>query len=294
MLSTMNPAENRPAMRGLVNMPDCAGAIALEVARMSRVIVQCLPMPAYVIGKDHRLVCWNRALEKFSKLGAEVMIGTQLQWMAFCSEARPSIADLLVDEIPEAMFLLYPGKSRQSRLLKEAYELVDFFPELGVGGKWLHFAASAIRDSQGNIVCAIEVFQDVTRRIEGREALFQYNSLSEVADLKDLESPMAHTPKTEISNAFAEAIVHDFNKSFAAIQAYADHSLDDTNAGNPLHDLLRSSKDRIVGGTDKTRQPLSSALRGRRPLSKNLALKQDWQATGDVGVGNEGTVLCHG
>ncbi len=275
-------------------MPDWAGAVALRFARMSRAIVQCLPMPAYVIGKDHRLVCWNRALEQFSDLGAEEMIGTQLQSMAFCSEARPSIADLLVDEIPEATFLLYPVKSRQSRLLNEAYELLDFFPELGDRGKWLHFAASAIRDSQGKVVCAIEVFQDVTRRIEGGEALLPYNPVFEVAELKDLESRMVHGPWIELLDAFAKAMAHDFNKSLSAIQAQADRRLDDTNADYPLNDLLGSTKDPIAGDTDKTGRPLLYALRGRRPLSENLAQKQDWQVSGDVGVGNEGTVHCHG
>jgi PAS domain S-box-containing protein len=155
-------------------------------------IIQSSPLPTFVIGKDHRVLFWNKALEALSGIKAEEVIGTTHYWRAFYGKERPCMADLLVDQALEAIPQWYYEKYMKSRLLDEAYEATDFFPELGDSGKWLRFTAAVIRDSQGNLVGAIETLEDVTERKRAEEELIR---------VKKLES----------LGIFAGGIAHDFN-----------------------------------------------------------------------------------
>jgi PAS domain S-box-containing protein len=138
-------------------------------------IIQGYPIPAFVIGKDHRVIYWNKALEELSGIKAHEVVGTIEQWRAFYSAERPCMADLLIDETLGAIPHWYNGKCSKSKLIEEAYEATEFYPDLGDNGKWLHFTAAAIRNSQGVLVGAIETHDDVTRRKKTEEALITAN-----------------------------------------------------------------------------------------------------------------------
>jgi len=134
-------------------------------------IIQGFSIPAFVIGKDHTIIYWNRALEKLSKLKAKDLIGTNQQWKAFYATQRPCMADLLVDSAAEKVSKWYSGKYRKSELIEEAYEATDFFPDLGESGRWLRFTAAVIRDSQGELVGAVETLEDITEQKLAEDAL---------------------------------------------------------------------------------------------------------------------------
>jgi PAS domain S-box-containing protein len=145
-----------------------------ESQQRLKIILQGLPIPTFVIGRDHRVVHWNKAMEELSEVKAEEAIGTKRPWKPFYgSLERPSMADLLVDELIEEIPQWYPGKHKKSELIEEAYEATDFFPLLPGGGKWLHFTAATIRDSSGNVVGAVETLQDITERKHAEEVLRQ-------------------------------------------------------------------------------------------------------------------------
>ena len=61
------------------------------------------------------------------------------------------MADLMVDQALEEIPQWYFEKYMKSRMLDEAFEATDFFPELGESGKWLRFTAAVIRDFRGNL-----------------------------------------------------------------------------------------------------------------------------------------------
>ncbi|TRZ78212.1 MAG: PAS domain S-box protein, partial [Deltaproteobacteria bacterium] len=155
-------------------------------------VIQGSPIPTFVIGNDHKVIYWNRALEELSGIKAEEIVGTREQWRAFYSAERPCMADLLVDQALEAIPQWYLDKYIKSRLIEEAYEATDFFPELGESGKWLRFTASVIRDFHGNLVGAIETLEDVTERRRAEEELLRVNKLESLGIL-------------------ASGIAHDFN-----------------------------------------------------------------------------------
>jgi PAS domain S-box-containing protein len=134
----------------------------IESEKMFNSIFQGFSIPAFVIGKDHKVILWNRALEKLTKIPAEEMIGTTQQWKAFYAKERPCMADLLVDSVARNISKWYSGKYRKYDITEDAYEATDFFPELGKKGRWLRFTAAIIRDSQGELVGAVETLEDIT------------------------------------------------------------------------------------------------------------------------------------
>ncbi len=158
-------------------------------------IIDGSPFPQMVIGKDHRIIKWNRALEKYSGIRAKDVVGTDQHWRSCYKEKRPLMIDLLADGAVEKIPQLYAGKYEKSKLLDGAYELTNFFPEAGENGKWLYTTASAIKDSNGNIVGAMAIVDDVTEKKnaeeelrESREYLAQIiNQISDPIFVKDSE-----------------------------------------------------------------------------------------------------------
>ncbi|MGM5488192.1 MAG: PAS domain S-box protein [Nanobdellota archaeon] len=119
-------------------------------------VIDLIPVPTFVLRKDHTIALWNRALVQLSGLSTEEMTGTNQQWKAFYHSNRPLLADLLLEEASfEEIQTFYGEKFSKGR----AYEGLDFFETLG---KWLYFTASPLVDEEGNTVCAIETLQDVT------------------------------------------------------------------------------------------------------------------------------------
>jgi PAS domain S-box-containing protein len=131
------------------------------------------PIPAFMIGKDHRIIYWNKALEVLSRIKAQEVIGTRQQWRAFYNKRRPCMADLLVNHQIEDVSKWYRDKYIKSNLLDEAYEATDFFPELGEKGKWLRFTAAIIRNAAEELVGAVETLEDITERKKAEAALLQ-------------------------------------------------------------------------------------------------------------------------
>lgn len=151
-----------------------------ESEHLLQSIIQGFSIPAFVIGKDHKVLYWNKALEQLSKIPMSEVVGTSNQWRAFYAEPRPCMADLLIDGDSERIPKWYEGKYTKSDLLEEAYEATDFFPNLGENGKWLRFTAAAIRDSKGRLVGAVETLEDITEhkfaeeaRREGEQRLYR-------------------------------------------------------------------------------------------------------------------------
>lgn len=134
-----------------------------------------IPIATFAIDTHHRITLWNRALERLSGLTATRMVGSTDQWRPFYGSARPVLADLLIDdEIDERIGDFYGGKFVPSHLIPGAFEVEDFFPDLGPG-TWLHFTVAPLYAPDGTLRGAVELLQDVTARhaAENAARLFQ-------------------------------------------------------------------------------------------------------------------------
>jgi PAS domain S-box-containing protein len=127
-------------------------------------IIEGSTIPTFVINQDHIVIHWNRAIEKLTGYSAADMVGTDRQWKPFWKKKRPSMADVILDQVDEEKIEdLYGKKWRPSELIEGAYEAEIFFPKLGETGKWCWFTAAPIKDPTGKIVGAIETLWDKTK-----------------------------------------------------------------------------------------------------------------------------------
>lgn len=166
--------------------------------RMMRSIIQGLPIPTFVIDKNHRVLYWNKALESLSGVKRKNIIGTTNHWQAFYRFSRPCLADLLVDDKLDEGEKWYSNRITRSIPLKEAYEATEFFPGFGTHGRWVHITAAAIRDSRGRIAGAIETLEDIT-------------------DRKRAEDELIRMKKLESLGTFASGVAQDFDALLSAI-----------------------------------------------------------------------------
>ena len=134
-------------------------------------IVSGSPIPQFVIDRDHNVLFWSEALEKYSGIKSNKVMGTDLHWKAFYPKKRPTLPDLLIDGEEDRIPELYKGKYDKSQFIEGAYEAVDFFPHMKESGKWLYFTASLIRDKNGSIIGAVETLEDITNRKTAEEEL---------------------------------------------------------------------------------------------------------------------------
>ena len=134
-------------------------------------IVQGSTIPTFVIDKDHIVTHWNTAVEKLTGFRAVDMVGTNRQWSPFWEKERPTMADVILDQIEtQEIRKLYGGHWDSSALIEGAYEAEAFFPNLGDSGKWCFFTAAPIKAPDDTIVGAIETLWDTTEKKNAEEA----------------------------------------------------------------------------------------------------------------------------
>lgn len=138
-------------------------AITESEARLNSVL-QGSPLMQFVIDTDHRVISWNRAIETFSSISAEEMIGTRNHWKPFYSSPHPMLADVLVDDDARELLQRMEKGLTKARHLEGAYEGTAFFPEMGSSGKWLYYSAAPVRNSKGVIIGAVETLDEITER----------------------------------------------------------------------------------------------------------------------------------
>ena len=168
--------------RDITKHKEAEAELLKSTARLNA-IIDGSSVPQFAIDKHHEVIYWNRALEEYSGIRAEDVVGTRNHWKAFFNQERPCMADLLIDEniakIPE----WYPENCGKSKLATEAYEAEDFSTAKDKKGDWLAITAAMIRDDEGKIVAAVETLEDITERKQAeqklRESEERYRSLYE-------------------------------------------------------------------------------------------------------------------
>lgn len=161
-------------------------------------IIHGSPIPTFVLSKDHKIIYWNRALQALSNIRPSQIIGTNQQWRAFYTTQRPCLADLILDGKTGQIVELYSGKWSKSKLLEDAYEVTEFFPDMGEKGKWFRITSAGLRDSSGNLFGAMETLEDITEQKVAQDELLQRTKL-------------------ESLGTFADGVAKDFDSLLSAI-----------------------------------------------------------------------------
>jgi signal transduction histidine kinase len=161
-------------------------------------IIHGSPIPTFVLSKDHKIIYWNRALQALSNIRPSQIIGTNQQWRAFYATQRPCLADLILDGKTGQIVELYSGKWSKSKLLEDAYEVTEFFPDMGEKGIWFRITSAGLRDSSGNLFGAMETLEDITEQKMAQDELLQRTKL-------------------ESLGTFADGVAKDFDSLLSAI-----------------------------------------------------------------------------
>lgn len=128
-------------------------------------ILESIPVAIIAIGKDHKVIHWNRAAEVLTGCKAVDMIGTDRHWEAFYREKRPILADLVVERRTEEIALFYKNqKLMSSQAMPGAWEVGGYFSGAAGERRLLYLIASPIIDDQEQIIGAVEIIQDMTHR----------------------------------------------------------------------------------------------------------------------------------
>ena len=161
-------------------------------------IIHGSPIPTFVLSKDHKIIYWNRALQVLSNIKPSEILGTNQQWRAFYATQRSCLADLILDERTGQIAEFYNGKWSKSTLLEDAYEVTQFFPDMGEKGTWFRITAAGLRDTRGNLFGAMETLEDITEQKVAQDELLQRTKL-------------------ESLGTFADGVAKDFDSLLSAI-----------------------------------------------------------------------------
>lgn len=132
-------------------------------------IIDFLPDATFVIGRDKKVIAWNKAIEQMTGVSKQEMIGQgdYAVTVPFYGERRPHLLDLLDLDDPELESKYQNVRKRGNIIAAET-----FVPCL-YGGKGAHvFAIGApLFDAHGHRVGAVESIRDITERKLAIEAL---------------------------------------------------------------------------------------------------------------------------
>ncbi|MBU5612042.1 sensor domain-containing diguanylate cyclase [Geomonas azotofigens] len=132
-------------------------------------LLQHSALPCFVIDAEHRVIIWNKALEELTGMAAEDQVGKAEAWRAFYTEQRRVLADVVVDGSLQEMADLY-GCYADSELIPNGLRAEGWYRLKGKQ-RYLCFDAAPIKDSEGQVVAAIQTLQDVTVKAKTEERL---------------------------------------------------------------------------------------------------------------------------
>ena len=105
-----------------------------------------IPVACFMIDREHRILVWNKGCEQITGKPASQMLGCREVWQAFYPEARPLLADMLVEGVLfEQLSTYYAGQARKSSMFEGAVEIEAFFPHIGSQGRWLYATVAPVR-----------------------------------------------------------------------------------------------------------------------------------------------------
>jgi PAS domain S-box-containing protein len=128
-------------------------------------ILEGMPIPTFVIDKNHRIIYWNRACEELTGCSRQEMVGAYSYWLPFYSHEGPSMASLVVEQNFKALEKFFGNKDlKRSPNLPVAFEAYEYFPDFQGRERYFYNTSSPIYDEKGQIQGAVQAIVDLTDR----------------------------------------------------------------------------------------------------------------------------------
>ncbi|HNS50842.1 MAG TPA: GAF domain-containing protein [Anaerolineae bacterium] len=204
---------------------------AQESQRRMADIIDFLPDATLVIDRDGRVIAWNRAIEEMTGVAAHDILGraNYEHALPFYGERRPILIDLVLlpdEEIEQRYAYL---QRHGAALTGEA-----LVPQLRGSPAYLYATASALRNSKGEVVGAIETIRDISDRKRAEEELHQAKAAAESA--------------TQAKSAFLATMSHEIRTPMNAVIGMTSLLLDTplTAEQRDFAETIRTSGDALL------------------------------------------------
>lgn len=222
--------------------------LPMDLAHLGK-LLECTPVPTFVIDREHRVVHWNRACELILHYPATAILGTRDQWRPFYPQPRPVMADLVVSgDLEAGIETYYANKFRRSEALPGSFEAEDFFPQMGEQGTWLYFTAAPLYGAAGEIIGAIETLQDISSQKRADEALRREHLV--------MNTMIEHFP-SGITVLDRDLNIVKYNRQFKALLDFPEHLF---GALPPLERFIRFNAERGEYGAVDAQSYVSEAI----------------------------------
>jgi PAS domain S-box-containing protein len=206
-------------------------------------IINFLPMATFVIDRNGRVTAWNRAMEEITGVKQEEIVGKGDHEYAlpFYGERRSILIDMVFAS-EEELAAKYSHVRREGEILTAE----AFIPKLGKNGIILVGYASALRNTEGEVVGAIETIRDVTdiRRVEN-----ELNTAKEAAEAANSSkslflAKMSHEIRTPMNAilGFAQLMSRDASLSPQSLEHLDIINRSGEHLLSLINDILEMSK----------------------------------------------------
>ena len=238
----------------------------------------------FVIDQDHVITHWNKACALLTGLSSQEMIGTKNQWKAFYLNKRPTVADLVLDQVGQGVFHhYYQGKVCKTSLLAEAFEAEDYFDFRDIG-KWLYFTAAPLKNTSGKIIGAIETLQDITDRkrmekeVQDSHKILEERIEERTEQLRITYDQLLHAEKMSAVGKLAASIAHEFGNPIIGIRNY----LKGLKKASSINSADLEFIDLAISECQRVRDLISNLQDFNRPTTGTLAPMDIHKAINDM------------
>lgn len=230
-------------------------------------ILDRLPVAAFFMDSQHRVVYWNKACEVLTGVKASEVIGTDRAWMAFYKEKRPVLADLILDNPKDAE--KHYRRVSKSAFLDNAY-VVETQVDTPNGKKiFVRVTASPIY-VEGKLLGVIETLEDLTE-MKKKET--------------EIEEMLAYTGKclTDLSNGIRK--LYDGELGMRLQKLRNDEFGETFDAFNEFADRLQQIVRNVFEGMSETSKLLKESSEALNQL--NAGMEQISSASQQISTGSE-------
>ena len=137
-------------------------------------LMEMLAIPAFVLDIHCKVIIWNRACERLTGVAAADVLGTDGHLACFYTDARPTLADLVIQDRTADIERYYPRSPSDHHLPGQlATESWCDMPRSALRRRCLATDASPIFDDFGNLEAVVQTLRDVTEEKAAQSVLEQ-------------------------------------------------------------------------------------------------------------------------